>query len=475
MNFLTFSLGNQDTPNRSADLGRGLGEPKFNTDGSAFQGDWGRPQDDGPALRALVFIRLANNLLDQGQVDQVTLVKTKLYQSTFPNSSLVKRDLEYVSHNWQNTSFDLWEEVRGNHFYTRMVQRRALREGAKLANRLNDPGAANWYNLQAAAIEKALNDHWDAKKGYLLATLNRDGGLDYKTSNLDAAVVLAVLHGHIPGDAFFAPTDDMVLATAQALAAVFSDPNLFPINQVVKNPEGGIMGPGIGRYLEDRYSGQNNNFQGNPWVLCTTALAELYYRAANEWAKKGLIVITERNQVFLASLNSQKFGNLKIGSTFMTGDAAFDDILAEVRLAADGYLRRVRYHSFPDGSLSEQMNRSTGFMQSAVDLTWNYASVLTTLSRRSQPLLKSQKEMKTAPLGVPAKGVFSTFNRGGIPVKHPESKSPASEKKSGMYWERRNSSAPVGLAQTILERTGANIRQLTDVDIMPNSAAESRK
>jgi glucoamylase len=38
--YTAFSLRNQATPNRSTALGRGLGEPKFNTDGSAFVGDW---------------------------------------------------------------------------------------------------------------------------------------------------------------------------------------------------------------------------------------------------------------------------------------------------------------------------------------------------------------------------------------------------------------------------------------------------
>ena len=30
------------------------------------------------------------------------------------------------SFNWQNYDFDLWEEVHGQHFFTRMAQRRAL-------------------------------------------------------------------------------------------------------------------------------------------------------------------------------------------------------------------------------------------------------------------------------------------------------------------------------------------------------------
>lgn len=34
----------------------GLAEPKYNADGSAFTGAWGRPQRDGPALRATALI-----------------------------------------------------------------------------------------------------------------------------------------------------------------------------------------------------------------------------------------------------------------------------------------------------------------------------------------------------------------------------------------------------------------------------------
>lgn len=35
-------------------VGLGLGEPKFEANGTSFNGNWGRPQRDGPALRAIV-------------------------------------------------------------------------------------------------------------------------------------------------------------------------------------------------------------------------------------------------------------------------------------------------------------------------------------------------------------------------------------------------------------------------------------
>ncbi len=41
----------------------GLGEPKYNIDGTSFDCPWGRPQNDGPALRALAMIKFARILL----------------------------------------------------------------------------------------------------------------------------------------------------------------------------------------------------------------------------------------------------------------------------------------------------------------------------------------------------------------------------------------------------------------------------
>ena len=47
----------------------GLGEPKFRADGRPFDGPWGRPQRDGPALRALAlmkYLRLFNGTTADG-------------------------------------------------------------------------------------------------------------------------------------------------------------------------------------------------------------------------------------------------------------------------------------------------------------------------------------------------------------------------------------------------------------------------
>lgn len=54
----------QTISNPSGDLSSGgLGEPKFNVDETAFTGSWGRPQRDGPALRATALIAFGQWLL----------------------------------------------------------------------------------------------------------------------------------------------------------------------------------------------------------------------------------------------------------------------------------------------------------------------------------------------------------------------------------------------------------------------------
>jgi glucoamylase len=63
--YISTSASIQGISNPSGDLsdGSGLGEPKFMVNATAFTGDWGRPQRDGPALRATAMIAYANYLI----------------------------------------------------------------------------------------------------------------------------------------------------------------------------------------------------------------------------------------------------------------------------------------------------------------------------------------------------------------------------------------------------------------------------
>lgn len=84
-------------PSGSLSDGSGLGEPKFELTLSQFTGNWGRPQRDGPALRAIALIGYSKWLISNN------------YQSTVSNIiwPIVRNDLNYVAQYWSVTARSL--------------------------------------------------------------------------------------------------------------------------------------------------------------------------------------------------------------------------------------------------------------------------------------------------------------------------------------------------------------------------------
>ncbi len=70
--------------------GTGLGEPKLNADGTRFNGNWGRPQRDGPALRAIALMDFCVHLVGTGGTDKARDV-------VWP---VISNDLSYVGQYW---------------------------------------------------------------------------------------------------------------------------------------------------------------------------------------------------------------------------------------------------------------------------------------------------------------------------------------------------------------------------------------
>ena len=357
-----------------------MGEPKFYVNGYPYLGPWGRPQNDGPAIRALSLISYAQRLLDVGQKKTV---KRLLYDAQLPTQSVIKVDLEYIANQWEKPDFDLWEEIQGYHFFTRLLQRRALVAGEVLARRLNDPYAGDWYREQSLKISQVLPRHWSKQKGYLLSTLDPVNGIDYK-SHLDASIILAALYAHDDKDPFFPPYHDHVIATAYQLVKIFK--SLYPINH-------GTTGvPMIGRYPEDRYDGYQTNRFGNPWFLLTNAFAQYYYCLALNWISTSKINVTLDNKLFLDSLLNQKArDSIALYSVITPKHQAYHQIISQLLSQGDAFLERVREYHHQDGQLSEQVNRKTGLQQGAKHLTWSYASFIDAILMRRQVLAKLKK------------------------------------------------------------------------------------
>lgn len=52
------------------------------------------------------------------------MLRTRIPVIVFCTSLIlvIKADLDFVATNWNSSGFDLWEEVYGAHFYTRLVR-----------------------------------------------------------------------------------------------------------------------------------------------------------------------------------------------------------------------------------------------------------------------------------------------------------------------------------------------------------------
>jgi glucoamylase len=324
-NWVSFETRLQETPKLT-----GLGEPRFELDGRANFDPWGRPQNDGPALRALAMMDLATLWMDTGRTIDV---ETKLYGGRIPARGLIKRDLEFVAHHWNDQSFDLWEEEKGLHFYTLQAQKTALEKGAALALRLGDPGAASFYLEQAGKIGAVLKRFVSLDGKLLSYAIERSSPLAHKNSPLDIAVILSAIQTWDQG--FRVP---LRAAYGTLLELTADAGRRYRINSVRTDGRGIGLGVALGRYPEDIYTGTGFG-EANPWFLSTLAAAEFLCRLSTEPA-------FARSRTNLLELADRQFA-------------------------------RVHHHMLPDGGLPEQFDRNIGYVRGARDLTWSYASYLT--------------------------------------------------------------------------------------------------
>ena len=124
-----------------------------------------------------------------------------------------------------------------------------------------------------------------------------------------------------------------------------------------------------------------DNTIANPWFLATNAYAELSYEAAKEFLHKGQIQFTDLNRDFFRIVGIDE-SLLKTSLTASSPE--FRNVIREMVKFGDGFLERSKMHSGKEGRFDEQMNRDTGFMQGAKDLTWSYASFATAVLARDR-------------------------------------------------------------------------------------------
>ncbi|KAJ3085680.1 glycoside hydrolase 15 protein [Quaeritorhiza haematococci] len=301
----------------------------------------GRPHNDGPALRASTLIRFANAYLAKGGDKNV--IRSKLYDGLLPTNTVVKVDLEYVENHWREKSVDLWSNV-------------ALSSKAPPSH---TPWAISTHPPSTPPKPKPSNP-----QSMLTGPPNPHASTNPSTqppglSKDPTATILGVIHGY-SNDRFYSPTNERVLATLEQIRQDFeTEYNIAGI----KVDEGGLpLGTPFGRYKEDVYDGTMWwGSRGNPWVLATLGVAEMYYAAVGEYRKAGIINITTVSLPFFRSLNiSTPNLNLAANATFTKGTAEFDSIINALAQTANALIRRVKFHVGPSRRMAEQFSKDTG-------------------------------------------------------------------------------------------------------------------
>jgi len=358
-------------------LQTGLGEPKFYLNNTIFRLPWGRPQNDGPATSAITLMEFAASYMAAG--GSLATVKSQLYNSTLnPAQAPILTDLLFVASNWTSPSFDLWEEEESDHFYTRMVQHRALVMGTTFAQTMGDARTSATLAAAASALAATLTEFWDPIRQTLLYEYGPV--LANKYSYLDSAVILGVIHGYA-GDGYYSYTNDQVLASALRISTIFK--SVYAIANRTSDASGQPLGIPIGRYPEDVYDGVGTSL-GNPWFLTTAAMAEFLYRSSTAFSAAGGITVTNTSLPFWTFYAAGQ--NLTSGASYKSGSAQFTAMIQGLQGWGDAYIRTVKYYTPANGHLTEEINRDTGVSQGALDLTWSYASVLTAAFARAEAM-----------------------------------------------------------------------------------------
>ena len=294
---------------------------RVNADGTPDFLRWGRPQFDGPAVRYIALLRWERDLA-QSQAPLCARL-----------GELSDSDLSLTLECADEPCFDIWEEHRGHHYYTQLVQAEALRLGAAWCERHGQPGRASRCQAAEQRIAGRLETLWSESSGCYRAHAAIAPGA--AGDELDISVILAVLHAGRSRGAH-SVLDPRVQSTLRALENLFE--REYPINRGLASDRA----PALGRYASDRYYG------GGAWFVATLAAAEFYFRLA---------------------------GALRAGPA---ATAAFQ--------RGDAFLRTVQAFAPPGGELPEQFDRTTGAATSARHLSWSYAAFITAAASRARAL-----------------------------------------------------------------------------------------
>ncbi|HTX24463.1 MAG TPA: glycoside hydrolase family 15 protein [Steroidobacteraceae bacterium] len=251
-------------------------ETRVNPDGTIDISKWGRPQNDGPALRALAVLRWMPHAAHDSALRAAA-------------ASLLSADLAFTRQHARAPCIDIWEEEHGLHYYTLCVSAAALEAGARWLEERGARNDAPAYRQEASAIYHTLDAYWLAAEGYYRSRVLSSGARSAK--ELDIAVIFAALHAAGRPQNHSA-RDPRVHATLARLAA------LFDAEYAINRNRPASRAPALGRYAGDVY------YSGGAYYFSTLAGAELSYRAAVGTDGREALALLARGDAFLETVRA---------------------------------------------------------------------------------------------------------------------------------------------------------------------------
>jgi glucoamylase len=249
-------------------------------------------------------------------------------KTTRAAETLLRHDLEFTLQHWAEPCFDLWEEELGLHYYTQHVAAAALKAGARWLAAHGDSFSQDLAQASTLAFAR-LESYWSQSLGYFRSRTLSDGRTSSK--QLDIAVLLSAIHAEVDSQ-HAAPHnagDPRMLMTLAQLE------RQFDVDYAINRDRPPQRGAAMGRYRGDVY------FSGGAYYFSTLGAAEFCFRAAS---------LAPEPRALIAR--------------------------------GDGFLETVRQYTPQNGELSEQFDQNTGAPNSAPQLAWSYAALISAVAAR---------------------------------------------------------------------------------------------
>ncbi len=158
-------------------------------------------------------------------------------------------------------SYDLWEEKFLTSTYTVSCVIEGLRSAIEVALMVGDTNYSHWQDALDQII-KNFNLLYDETNGYFIKGILIDQNHQIQR---DTTLDISSLIGPFIFNVLKTDSKEMLSTLKQV-----------EVNLKNTSPAGGVI-----RYVNDKYFLKNNQFKGNPWIVCTLWLAK-YYLAVNK-------------------------------------------------------------------------------------------------------------------------------------------------------------------------------------------------